>query len=188
MSKLARCHPDIIYVMNAIEVLNKNLMQRLVYKGINGVIIADDIALDQSVIVRPEILQQMLFPSLIRQVDYAKKLNLPVFLHSDGNLMPILGDVVQAGFDGIHCSNPLAKMDFEQVKKKYGQNLCLWGNLDLAELNGTIFREKLFETANSIISGASDGCGFIVDTSWGLFEGMRQELLRYAYQIAQERI
>ncbi|HEY3423867.1 MAG TPA: uroporphyrinogen decarboxylase family protein, partial [Negativicutes bacterium] len=191
MSKLARCHPDILYVMNAIEILNKNLMERLVYKGINGVIIADDIAFNERVIVHPEILRQTLFPALTRQVGYAKKLNLPVFFHSYGNLMPVLGDVVEAGFEGLHCIDPLAEMDLGQIKRQHGDKLCLWGNMELDDLCGPICQEKLQQKVNGIISVASDasgGGGFIFGTSSGLFEGISLESLRYAYQIAQTRI
>ncbi len=183
MAKLARRHPDILMLMKDIERLNINIMEKLRHSGVNGVIIADDIAFNQGVIVRPDILRQTLFPALARQVESAKAFDLPVFFHADGNLMLVMEDIVEAGFDGLQCIESVAGMDIELIKRQYGQKLCLWGNLDPAELVMERSSSHLQNKVNNIINatGGHDG-GLIFGTSSGLFEGIRLENLKHVYE------
>ena len=50
--------------------------------------------------------------------------------HSDGNLLPILNDMLPLGMNGLHPLEPGA-MDIDLLKKKYGQKICLVGNVDI---------------------------------------------------------
>ena len=44
--------------------------------------------------------------------------NVPVFLHSDGNVNAVLEKVTEAGFDGIQSLQPSAGMDIGEVKNE----------------------------------------------------------------------
>lgn len=167
----------------AVEQLNLSLLDRLAANGINGIILADDIAFNQGVIARPSLLRQALFPSLARQAAYARQLGLPVFFHSDGNLALVLADIAAAGFDGLQCLETLAGMDIGAVKAQYGDKLCLWGNLDPAELIEARRPEALAQAVRRIAAAAAGGSGFIFGTSSGLFAPMRLENIKSVYAI-----
>lgn len=181
--KLFRCHGDFQDIMTAVEQMNMSTIERLAGNGINGILLADDIAYNQGVIVRPDILRKTVFPSLIRQLEYAKQLGLPVFFHSDGNLMAVLDDIVAAGFDGLQCMEALAGMDIGTIKAQYGHKLCLWGNLDPAELLEVCDLDELARSVQQIIHTV--GHGLIFGTSSGLFERMRLDNIRAVYKAAQ---
>ena len=55
-------------------------------------------------------------------IDYASNKGVPVLKHSDGNIYPILEDMVESGIRGIHPIEPGA-MNLEQVKKEYGRKI-----------------------------------------------------------------
>lgn len=185
LTELMRRSPDVLQFMAAVENLNAETMNQLAASGINGIIIADDIAFNQGVIVRPSVLRQLLFPSLARNVAHAKRLGLSVFFHSDGNLSAVLDDIVMAGFTGLQCIEELAGMDIESVKKNYGEKLCLWGNLDPSVLFAEYHNNELQHKVHSIIAKAGCGSGLIFGTSSGLFDGMRLDNLRMVYQTAR---
>ncbi|MDF2571483.1 MAG: hemE 10 [Sporomusa sp.] len=185
MLQLVRRDPLYGELVAAIETLNKDMMDSLADTGVNGIIIADDIAFNQGVFVRPAALRQTLFPSLARQVIHAQRLGLPVFFHSDGNLTLVLDDIATAGFDGLQCIEALSGMDIAEVKKQYGHKLCLWGNLDPAELIEPLSLEKLEHTVNHIVAGSNGNSGLIFGTSSGLFENMRLESVKAIYEIAK---
>ncbi|QDR82282.1 uroporphyrinogen decarboxylase family protein [Sporomusa termitida] len=183
MTRMIRHHEDFLELTAAVEQLNMSLMDRLAASGINGIILADDIAFNQGVIARPSLLRQSLFPSLARQTAHAQQLGLPVFFHSDGNLALVLADIAAAGFDGLQCLETLAGMDIGAVKQQYGRKLCLWGNLDPAALIEPHSREFLEQAVRKIAAAAGRGSGFIFGTSSGLFAPMRLESIKSVYAI-----
>jgi len=48
----------------------------------------------------------------------------------DGNLVPILDELIKLGMNGIHPLEPGA-MDLDYLKSNYGKALCLIGNIDI---------------------------------------------------------
>jgi uroporphyrinogen decarboxylase len=185
MLGLMRKNGEFAEVVTAVEKLNIALMEQLAANGVNGILLADDIAFNQGVIARPALLRKNLFPSLARQVEYAKRLGLPVFFHSDGNLMTVLDDIVAAGFDGLQCIEQLAGMDLGAIKARYGHKLCLWGNLDPAELLGDRSPAELEGSVRQIVTAGAAGSGLIFGTSSGLFERMNLENIKTVYSAAR---
>ncbi|CQR70773.1 methylcobalamin:coenzyme M methyltransferase [Sporomusa ovata DSM 2662] len=185
MMQLGRRTPDFCEFIATIETMNKELIERLADSGINGILLADDIAYNQGVIARPALLREMIFPSLAVQADYAHQLGLPVFFHSDGNLTMVLEDIAAAGFDGLQCIESSAGMDIGEVKRQYGHKLCLWGNLDPAELIEPRSLQQLEQTVKQIITAGGNNSGLIFGTSSGLFEDMRLDSVRAVYQMAR---
>lgn len=165
-------------------------MEKGIRAGAHGIIMADDIAYNQGTYISPGFVRQYLLPLWKVQVDFAKKLGVPIFFHSDGNLNTVLPDIVAAGFDGLQCMEPTAGMDLISIKSQYGKKLCLMGNVDpalLASLNH-ISDEKLSDdclekaVADIMVSAHTDG-GVIFGTCSGLHDGMAFERIDQMYSI-----
>jgi uroporphyrinogen-III decarboxylase len=60
-----------------------------------------------------------------------KSLNpqLKVAYHTDGNITPIIPELIEIGIDVLNPVQP-ASMDPEQLKKTYSDQLCYWGTID----------------------------------------------------------
>ena len=50
---------------------------------------------------------------------------------TDGNIMPILEDIIQAGVDCIDPLDPLGGDERAVVKEKIGAQVCLKGNINI---------------------------------------------------------
>ena len=98
---------------------------------VNGLWLADDIAYGQGLMFSPQIMRQHLFPWYRRIGDVAARHDVPYLFHSDGDLRPILEDLVACGFNAIQPIEPKA-MDIVELKRDYGKRLCLVGNIDLS--------------------------------------------------------
>jgi uroporphyrinogen decarboxylase len=109
--------------------------------------------------------------------------NLPVFYHSDGNYRDFIPDIIEAGFNGLHCLDKSSGMEITQVQQHIGNALCLWGHLDVADATQAGDAKKLPDLVDSIWRLAS-GKKFILGTNSGLFEGMDLEGLRALYRSA----
>ncbi len=185
LMQMARKTPEFCELVTSIEILNKELMTQLCASGVNGILLADDIAFNHGTIARPALLRDTVFPSLAEQVAYAHGLGLPVFFHSDGKLTMVLDDIVDAGFDGLQCIEALAGMDIGEVKKQVGHKLCLWGNLDPAELIEPRSLPELEQAVRRVVTDASSPSGLIFGTSSGLFENMRLDSVKAVYEMAK---
>lgn len=184
LMQLARGTAEFYELLAAVTALNNQLIERLAGSGINGILLADDIAFNHGTIARPAALRETIFPVLAAQVAYAHQLGLPVFFHSDGKLTNVLDDIAGAGFDGLQCIEALAGMELGEVKQQYGDVLCLWGNLDPAALIEERSSGELEQAVTQIVA-AGGSQGLIFGTSSGLFESMRLDSVRTVYQLVK---
>jgi len=170
--------------------------------GVDGIILGEDIAYKQGPYISPEDVNRLLLSCWKEQVKKAQDLNLPIFFHSDGNINALLPIILEAGFDGLQCIESGARMDIKEIKKNYGDRLCLMGNIDPALLAGTIDQapdlqqedlsvndpKVLFADLNRAVtdlaSDAADGGGFIFGTSSGLYAGLSPHKVRYMFELA----
>ena len=132
--------------------------RRMVQAGAHGIVIADDMAYKSGTMISPDLLREIIFPYLAQEAVEIKKLGVPVFLHTDGDINAIMDDIVQMGFDGIQAIQPSANMDIAQVKEKYGDCLCLMGNIDIYLL-GRGSPEQVVEEVKRVIDIAAPGEG-----------------------------
>lgn len=140
--------------------------------GANGIFIADDIAYTQGLFVSPHIMREVFFPyleelvqELTRHTVTIGRSKVPIFFHSDGNILPVLYDLKEIGFDGIHSLEPV--MDMGIVREVVGSEICLMGGYDLGwfGFGGTGKADELLKKARvggRYIFGSSAG---ILDTS-----------------------
>jgi uroporphyrinogen decarboxylase len=54
-----------------------------------------------------------------------------ILFHSDGNMEPFLGRLIDMGVDIFHCLEPLPGVDMQEIKRTFGDKLCFWGAIDL---------------------------------------------------------
>ncbi len=134
-------------------------------KGADAILIADDMAFNAGVFLPPYIMEKNVYPfykKMIKEIKAYK--DVPVFLHSDGNLNSVMDDIVECGFDGLQSLQPSAGMDIARIKEKYGDKLCLWGNIDLDHILCFGTTDEVKADVRRTIDIASPGGGFILST------------------------
>jgi uroporphyrinogen decarboxylase len=94
---------------------------------------SDDIAYANGLLMSPQVLRQYVFPWLQKIGTLAREYDKPFIYHSDGMLWDVMEDIIACGVDALHPIEPKA-MDIVEVKRRYGDRLCLIGNLDVGEL------------------------------------------------------
>lgn len=82
-----------------------------------------DIAFKTGPFFSPEVFLSIILPAMRTS---AKEITLPWIYHSDGNLNPILDDLLSLGMNGLHPFEP-SGMNIMQTKQKYGNKLCVIG-------------------------------------------------------------
>lgn len=97
---------------------------------IGGVWIADDLAYTEGMLVNPAVLREHCFPWYRRMGQMCRERGILFIFHSDGDIRPVIPDLIDCGFHAIHPIEPKA-MDIRELKRDYGDRLALIGNLDL---------------------------------------------------------
>jgi uroporphyrinogen decarboxylase len=116
--------------------------------------------------------EKFLAPPLKKLVDYAHSRGVPVIKHTDGNIWPIYDTIIDAGVDGLHPIDPMAGMDIGEAKAKFGDKVCLCGNVSCAFslVSGT--EEEVRQETREVIRKAGKGGGLICMSSNSVHSGV----------------
>ncbi len=149
--------------------------QACVEAGAHGIMIGDDLAYQKATYISPASLRELYFPSLGTYVRGLKETGAVVFFHSDGNLNAVIGDLLEAGIDGLQSLEPGAGMDLGQIKAFCGHQICLMGNMDLAYLQPETADSQLLDKVSKIMAAGKPGGRFIFGTCSGFHEHVSVE-------------
>jgi uroporphyrinogen decarboxylase len=126
----------------------------------------------------PAIFKTFLQPRLMRVVQAIQEEGAFCVKHSDGNLWPILDMIVAVGVDAINPLEPVAGMDIVEVKRRYGDRVCLIGNIDCGELLSRGTPEQVTRTVRDTIRQAAPGGGYIMSSSNTIHSSVKPENYR----------
>jgi len=124
---------------------------------------SDDVAFASGLLVSPDFLRKSFFPLLRRIGECASRRGIPFIYHTDGLLWEIMDDIVGAGVDALHPIEPKA-MDIVEVKRRYGDKLCLCGGVDVDLLaRGTT--EQVRARVRELMGSVGPGGGWCAGSS-----------------------
>ncbi|HUT23840.1 MAG TPA: uroporphyrinogen decarboxylase family protein [Sumerlaeia bacterium] len=139
--------------------------------GLDGFILCADYCLNAGPFLSPAQFSEFVTPYLKRAITTFRERGAYVIKHTDGNIMPIIDDLVEAGPHALHSLDPMAGVDIREVKERYGDRVALCGNVHCAYLqSGT--PEQIRESALYCLTHAKPGGGFVFATSNCVFRGM----------------
>jgi hypothetical protein len=97
--------------------------------GIDMILLAGDIAQQDSMMISPQVWRSYFKPRLKTLVEEVRKEhNIMFMFHSDGNMEDVFEDIVEIGFDAITPIQP-ESMDVVKIKQRYGSQICLHGTI-----------------------------------------------------------
>ena len=131
--------------------------ERVCQLGFDVFFSTDDMAHKSAPFFSPQVFRELVLP---RYEKVAPKITIPWAIHTDGNIMPFLDDLLDLGIAGLH---PLEKgaMDIRAVKRTYGDRICLLGNVDLNIL-GAGTPQDVDDEVRGLIRDVGPGGGYIV--------------------------
>ena len=138
--------------------------------GFDYIWAADDIAYNTAPMFSPDQYRDVLLPHTKR---VAERIRLPWVYHSDGNLQPILDDMLTQGMNAIHPLEP-GSMDLEELYRQYGGELSFVGNINMDTLaRGT--PEEVRAEVRDRIALFGPGNGYLLSSSNSIAEYCRAE-------------
>ncbi len=157
---------------------NMRIAEQAAKLGADLVFTGDDIADNHNTLISPKMWEELFAPHFRRLVSFFHSVGLYHWKHSDGNLMPVLESLIDAGIDGIDPIDPLGGMSLKTIKEKYGKRVAIKGNVDCVEtlVNGT--REDVIAAVKQCIRTAGPGGGYVCSSSNSIHHGVQAELYK----------
>lgn len=177
-----------------IEILTDKIMQFEIARaklfidhGSDGILMADDIGFNSGPLLPPAMMERLAYPFYKKFISEVKAYkDIPIFLHTDGNIYDVIPKIIESGFDGLHSLQPSAGMDIEKIKENYGDRLCLMGNLDLDRLMTFGAPEEVEEEVKRLLKLFGNDGGFILATCNILTDSVKTENALAMYETAEK--
>ncbi|MFZ2657651.1 MAG: uroporphyrinogen decarboxylase family protein [Victivallales bacterium] len=144
--------------------------------GIDGFALCSDYCLNTGPFFSPEQFAEFVTPYLTKLIKGYRDMGYYTIKHTDGNIMPIIDQLVSAKPHALHSLDPQAGVDIAEVKKLYGDKVCLIGNVNCGLLQTGTDEEARNSARYALKSGMPNG-GYIFSTSNCVYTGM--QLSRY---------
>lgn len=110
------------------------MADHLIDLGADVIWLGNDFCYNSGPFMSPELLYEFDFKYMKILVDHIHKRGKPVVLHCCGNVNKTMRYMINTGVDGIHALQPTAHNDIYEMKREYGDDVCLIGNVDINQL------------------------------------------------------
>lgn len=161
-----KTHPRQLHsLMERFVQLELDIARKAVAMGVNAIWLANDFAHNTGTFMRPQDHWEFDFQYAKWLVAEIHKLGVPVIMHACGNMNHTLDMLVEVGIDALHSLQPSAHNDIGEIKRKYGDRLCLIGNIDI---NYLVTRGSAWEVDQGVketIQQAAPGGGYVLATT-----------------------
>jgi uroporphyrinogen decarboxylase len=140
-------------------------------KLLDGFALCSDYCFNVGPFLNPQQFGEFVAPYLADLIQGYRDMGFYTIKHTDGNIMPIIDQLVQANPHALHSLDPQAGVDIAEVKRRYGDRICLIGNVNCGLLE-TGTDEQVIESARYCLRHGMPGYGYIFSTSNCVYTGM----------------
>jgi uroporphyrinogen decarboxylase len=118
MMDMATGDPRLWQIIDMVEGYNTTVIQRMLELGAEFMSFGDDLGLQASLPVSPRTWKQYIKPSYIRMFGLCKNAGALVYLHTDGHILEIIPDLIEAG---VRVLNPQIRANGLEGLKEFAK-------------------------------------------------------------------
>ncbi|MEW6755254.1 MAG: uroporphyrinogen decarboxylase family protein [Candidatus Latescibacterota bacterium] len=141
--------------------LNLELIDQACQHPIDCVRFGDDWGAQRGLIMGPDLWRRFIRPRFVRMVERARSYGKDVLLHSDGDIVAVIPDLIDAGLTILNPVQPDV-MDIYCIKRQYGQHLTFLGGVSVQHLLPEGSPEQVRAEVRRLIAQVGAGGGFII--------------------------
>jgi len=162
------------HIMDRILEVQLAVMERVVkYNEIAFVFVNDDIAFKSGLMIQPELFRELFIPRMKKLIQPALARGKIVTFHTDGDMKPVIPILLELGISAVHPNEPAAN-DIYELKKLFGDKICLCGNIETTLLAyGT--KEEIEKDVQEHIERLAPGGGYVLGSCTSIIEGIPPE-------------
>ena len=152
-------------LLDRIEDIQLVLIERYIKLGVDGGYFGDDYGAQRNLLFSPQMWRSLIKPRLARLFHPFKERNLPVIMHSDGQIQKILPDLIEIGLTTLNPIQPEV-LDHKWLSDHYRGHLSFYGGISTQTVLpfGTVDEVKtaVFKVIDTL---APSGTGLIIAPS-----------------------
>lgn len=153
---------------------------------LDGFALCSDYAFNVNPFFSPDLFEELVAPHLKECIDTYRSLGFYTIKHTDGNINPILDQIVACGPDALHSIDPQGGMNLLDVRRRYGDKICTIGNVNCGLLQTGTEEEAAADVRRCLREGMTGGYGFIFSTSNCAYTGLPLERYELMQKIWRE--
>ncbi len=183
-----RKNPDILLkIINSIKELHLRQIEMMRPLRPLAVMSADDMGQKGRSLLSPKAHHKFFFEARKEIFNAIHAIGAKAIMHSCGNIVELLPDLISAGIDGWQTLEPASEIDNNQLKQAYGNRLTFWGAVDNNLLCfGT--PQSIENHVTKVLQQLGPGGGFIIgpahdylNTKVDLALAMRDAITHHGY-------
>ncbi len=148
--------------------------ERLIELGATYLYMTNDLGYKERSIISPRMFQDLFKPGIKKFCRRVHQLGGKVMMHSCGYVENLLPDIIEAGIDALHPIEKAAGNDIAEIKKKYGKDIILIGNVPIPLLSGGTPKENYDYVKDLLMNVSKDG-GHIISSSHSVTQWCKVE-------------
>lgn len=130
-----------------------------------------------------ETYREVLKPFQKRACDWAHSKGIPTHLHSCGNIMPFIPDLVEIGIDSLNPLEVKAGMDSFKIKREYGDKLVLHGGVNAVLWDKP---DEIRAEMERVVPVLKEGGGYIFSSDHSVPSSVSLEDFRSIIELAKK--
>ena len=160
--------------------------RKMLEGGFDGFILCADYCFNKGPFLSPRMFRRFVTPYLARIIADIRARGGYAIKHTDGNIMPILDQLVESHPHALHSIDPMAGVDIAEVKCLYGDRVALCGNVHCAAMQ-TGTEADVVASAEYCLKHAKPGGGYVYCTSNVPFRGLPLERYMLVLDVWRKR-
>lgn len=141
----------------------------------DGIFWPDDMGYKDTPFFSNETYRNLLKPFHKRAVKWAHNKDIKAHLHSCGNIMPLLDDIIDTGIDALNPLEIKAGMDIIDIKRRYGEKIVLHGGINAVLWDQ---KEKIIDEINKVVPILKENGGYIFSSDHSIPNSVSLETMQ----------
>ena len=143
-----------------------------------------DIACKGKLLHSPDFLRREFFPRLKKLNDAWHEHGFKCLFHSDGYLMDVMDELIEAGIDGLNPIETVSGMSIREIRERYGHKIFLAGGIDMSQLLSFGTPDEVEEECRRAIREGWPG--YFIGSTTELDNAVKLENILAMYKVAME--
>ena len=155
-----RCYDDIDFIHTAfewVEFRNRKAIDIVIKEVKPDFVLFDgDCAYKNGLMINPDMFRELTYDKTLKTVSHLRELGIPYTFHSDGKMEGFTPMLIELDFSAVHGCEKAAN-DLGYLVDRFGDDICLVGNMDIVFLSQASVEEVRRETEKMLKTGSRKG-------------------------------
>lgn len=151
-------------LLKTIHDFNCKRLESWAKTNVDALFIMDDWGAQNSLLISPDMWKDIFKPFYQEYADIAHKNNKYIFMHSDGNILSIIPDLIEIGIDALNSQ--IFAMQINNLSQFKGQ-ITFWGEIDRQNILPSFNKEQVENVIHEIFDELYSNGGIIGQLEFG---------------------